>query len=67
MRDQISLTPKICDFGLAKLCSKDESIVSIINAKGTLGYIAPEVFSRNFGNYLTNQMSTVLGCYCLKQ
>ncbi|XP_028774270.1 rust resistance kinase Lr10-like, partial [Neltuma alba] len=44
------LTPKICDLGLAKLCSKDQSIVSMTNARGTLGYIAPEVFSRNFGN-----------------
>ncbi|KAI9074629.1 hypothetical protein K1719_043470 [Acacia pycnantha] len=43
-------TPKICDFGLAKLCSKDQSIVSMTNARGTLGYIAPKVFSRNFGN-----------------
>ncbi|XP_027368005.1 rust resistance kinase Lr10-like [Abrus precatorius] len=43
-------TPKICDFGLAKLCSRDQSIVSMTTARGTLGYIAPEVFSRNFGN-----------------
>ncbi|XP_058724621.1 rust resistance kinase Lr10-like [Vicia villosa] len=42
--------PKITDFGLAKLCSKTESIVSVTAARGTLGYIAPEVFSRNFGN-----------------
>ncbi|XP_054808558.1 rust resistance kinase Lr10-like [Prosopis cineraria] len=42
--------PKICDFGLAKLCSKDQSVVSMTTARGTLGYIAPEVFSRNFGN-----------------
>ncbi|AES59902.1 putative glycerophosphodiester phosphodiesterase, protein kinase RLK-Pelle-LRK10L-2 family [Medicago truncatula] len=42
--------PKICDFGLAKLCSRDQSIVSMTAARGTLGYIAPEVFSRNFGN-----------------
>ena len=45
-----SLTPKITDFGLAKLCSKNQSIVSMTTARGTLGYIAPEVFSRNFGN-----------------
>ncbi|CAN4078460.1 unnamed protein product [Withania somnifera] len=32
------LNPKICDFGLAKL-----------SARGTVGYIAPEVLSRNFG------------------
>ncbi|KAJ4713425.1 putative Receptor-like protein kinase [Melia azedarach] len=42
--------PKISDFGLAKLCPKKESIVSMLEARGTIGYIAPEVFSRNFGN-----------------
>lgn len=45
-----NFTPKISDFGLAKLCSKNLSVVSMTNAKGTLGYMAPEVFSRNFGN-----------------
>ncbi|KAI4297625.1 hypothetical protein L6164_037509 [Bauhinia variegata] len=45
-----NFTPKISDFGLAKLCSKSRSIVSITAARGTLGYIAPEVFSRNFGD-----------------
>ena len=43
-------TPKITDFGLAKLCSKNQSAVSMTAARGTLGYIAPEVVSRNFGN-----------------
>ncbi|XP_014503164.1 rust resistance kinase Lr10 [Vigna radiata var. radiata] len=42
--------PKITDFGLAKLCPKNQSTVSMTAARGTLGYIAPEVFSRNFGN-----------------
>ncbi|KAM0944355.1 putative glycerophosphodiester phosphodiesterase, protein kinase RLK-Pelle-LRK10L-2 family [Dioscorea sansibarensis] len=41
--------PKISDFGLAKLCSHKESILSMVGTRGTLGYIAPEVFSRNFG------------------
>ncbi|PKU63341.1 rust resistance kinase Lr10-like [Dendrobium catenatum] len=41
--------PKISDFGLAKLCSRDQSIVIISAARGTMGYIAPEVYSRNFG------------------
>ncbi|PRQ56227.1 putative glycerophosphodiester phosphodiesterase, protein kinase RLK-Pelle-LRK10L-2 family [Rosa chinensis] len=45
-----NFNPKISDFGLAKLCSKDQSIVSMTTARGTMGYIAPEVFSRNFGN-----------------
>lgn len=42
--------PIITDFGLAKLCPKNQSTVSMTAARGTLGYIAPEVFSRNFGN-----------------
>jgi serine/threonine protein kinase len=45
-----NFNPKISDFGLAKLCSKDQSAVSMTAARGTMGYIAPEVFSRNFGN-----------------
>ncbi|PNY03060.1 receptor-like protein kinase [Trifolium pratense] len=45
-----SFIPKITDFGLAKICSKNQSIVSMTAARGTLGYMAPEVFSRNFGN-----------------
>ncbi|XP_043694632.1 PR5-like receptor kinase [Telopea speciosissima] len=41
--------PKISDFGLAKLCPRKDSIISMADARGTLGYIAPEVLSRNFG------------------
>ncbi|QCE08596.1 somatic embryogenesis receptor kinase 1 [Vigna unguiculata] len=41
--------PKIADFGLAKVCPRKESMVSIFGARGTAGYIAPEVFSRSFG------------------
>lgn len=41
--------PKISDFGLAKICPSNESMVSMMLARGTPGYIAPEVFSRNFG------------------
>ncbi|PPS01070.1 hypothetical protein GOBAR_AA19595 [Gossypium barbadense] len=40
--------PKISDFGLAKLCPK-ESVISVLDARGKIGYIAPELFSRNFG------------------
>ncbi|PHT33406.1 putative receptor-like protein kinase [Capsicum baccatum] len=36
--------PKISDFGLAKLCVKKESIVSTLGARGTIGYIAPEIW-----------------------
>ncbi|KAL5809927.1 hypothetical protein ACOSQ4_026495 [Xanthoceras sorbifolium] len=41
--------PKIADFGLAKLCKKKESMISMLGARGTIGYIAPEVFCRTFG------------------
>ncbi|KQK09288.1 rust resistance kinase Lr10 [Brachypodium distachyon] len=41
--------PKISDFGLAKLCQQKESKISIGGARGTVGYIAPEVFSRQYG------------------
>ncbi|XP_073021341.1 rust resistance kinase Lr10-like isoform X2 [Primulina eburnea] len=44
-----NFNPKICDFGLAKLCSKEQSAVSMTAVRGTLGYIAPEVLSRTFG------------------
>ncbi|KAJ9672701.1 hypothetical protein PVL29_026069 [Vitis rotundifolia] len=42
-------TPKVSDFGLAKLYSTYNSIVSITTARGTLGYIAPEWFYKNIG------------------
>ncbi|KAJ9679798.1 hypothetical protein PVL29_021648 [Vitis rotundifolia] len=42
-------TPKVSDFGLAKLYSTDESMVSLTAARGTLGYIAPELFYKNIG------------------
>ncbi|XP_016649682.1 PREDICTED: rust resistance kinase Lr10-like, partial [Prunus mume] len=45
-----NFTPKVSDFGLAKLCSRDQSAISMTTVRGTMGYIAPEVFSRNFGN-----------------
>ncbi|KAL1222949.1 PR5-like receptor kinase [Cardamine amara subsp. amara] len=41
--------PKISDFGLAKLCKKKESIISMLDARGTVGYIAPEMFSKSYG------------------
>nr|XP_023897343.1 rust resistance kinase Lr10-like [Quercus suber] len=45
-----NFNPKISDFGLAKLCSRENSVVSMTAARGTMGYIAPEVLSRNLGN-----------------
>ncbi|XP_020872917.1 probable receptor-like protein kinase At5g39030 [Arabidopsis lyrata subsp. lyrata] len=44
-----NLCPKVSDFGLAKLCEKRESVLSLMDTRGTIGYIAPEVFSRMYG------------------
>ncbi|XXG71873.1 hypothetical protein AAC387_Pa07g1101 [Persea americana] len=41
--------PKISDFGLAKLCLKQESMISMQDARGTLGYMAPDLYCRNGG------------------
>ena len=32
---------KISDFDLAKICSREDSIISMVGARGTIGYIAP--------------------------
>ncbi|KAH7516500.1 hypothetical protein FEM48_Zijuj10G0141600 [Ziziphus jujuba var. spinosa] len=42
-------SPKKSDFGLARVCTREESIISMLGARGTAGYIAPEAFCRNFG------------------
>ncbi|KAM3692972.1 hypothetical protein ACJW31_08G129600 [Castanea mollissima] len=41
--------PKISDFGLAKICPREKSFISMVSAGGTIGYMAPEVFCGNFG------------------
>ncbi|KAL8532035.1 hypothetical protein ACS0TY_008586 [Phlomoides rotata] len=45
----VDFCPKISDFGLAKLFKKKQSVLSVFGTRGTIGYIAPEVFSRAFG------------------
>ncbi|KAL1192397.1 LEAF RUST 10 DISEASE-RESISTANCE LOCUS RECEPTOR-LIKE PROTEIN KINASE-like 2.8 [Cardamine amara subsp. amara] len=45
-----NLCPKVSDFGLAKLCEKKESIMSLLEMRGTIGYIAPEMISRVYGS-----------------
>ncbi|CAM0878954.1 unnamed protein product [Alopecurus aequalis] len=42
-------SPKIADFGLAKLCLTKESKLSMTGTRGTIGFIAPEVHYRTFG------------------
>ncbi|KAI5339297.1 hypothetical protein L3X38_018569 [Prunus dulcis] len=50
----------VADFGLAKPCKTKDSIVSMMGTRGTAGYIAPEVFSRNFGG--VSHKSDVYSC-----
>ncbi|KAA8532631.1 hypothetical protein F0562_032553 [Nyssa sinensis] len=42
--------PKVADFGLAKFHPKEFDFVSVSSTRGTIGYIAPELISRNFGS-----------------
>ncbi|KAG2389764.1 Rust resistance kinase [Vigna angularis] len=43
------LTPKVSDFGLAKLYPIDNNVVTMTGARGTIGYMAPELFYNNIG------------------
>jgi len=42
-------TPKVSDFGLAKLCGKGDDHISMTAGRGTPGYVAPEVCDSNMG------------------
>jgi len=44
-----NFTPKVSDFGLAKLYPVENSIVTMTAARGTIGYMAPELFYQNIG------------------
>ena len=44
-----NFVPKVSDFGLARLCPLENNTVSLTAARGTFGYIAPELFYKNIG------------------
>ncbi|WOG89809.1 hypothetical protein DCAR_0209048 [Daucus carota subsp. sativus] len=44
-----NFNPIISDFGLAKSYATDDSIVTLTAARGTMGYMAPEMFYKNIG------------------
>ncbi|XP_009778886.1 rust resistance kinase Lr10-like isoform X2 [Nicotiana tabacum] len=44
-----NFVPKISDFGLAKLYPTDNSIITLTAARGTIGYVAPELINRSIG------------------
>lgn len=39
-----NLNPKVSDFGLAKLCNREKSYVTMTGLRGTPGYAAPELW-----------------------
>ncbi|KAK9912529.1 hypothetical protein M0R45_036391 [Rubus argutus] len=44
-----NFVPKVSDFGLARLCPLDDNSLTMTAARGTIGYIAPELFYKNIG------------------
>ncbi|XP_057440955.1 rust resistance kinase Lr10-like isoform X2 [Lotus japonicus] len=40
---------KVSDFGLARLYPIDNNIITLTTARGTIGYMAPELFYKNIG------------------
>uniref|UniRef100_A0A6N2K7R5 non-specific serine/threonine protein kinase n=1 Tax=Salix viminalis TaxID=40686 RepID=A0A6N2K7R5_SALVM len=54
---------KFSDFKLAKLYPTNNNSVPLTAARGTIGYMAPELFIRILELFLTKPMSIVTGCY----
>ncbi|XP_042032035.1 LEAF RUST 10 DISEASE-RESISTANCE LOCUS RECEPTOR-LIKE PROTEIN KINASE-like 2.3 isoform X4 [Salvia splendens] len=46
----VNFIPKISDFGLAKFFPADKTTVTMTAARGTIGYVAPELISRSIGS-----------------
>ncbi|KAJ8775279.1 hypothetical protein K2173_020283 [Erythroxylum novogranatense] len=44
-----NFVPKVSDFGIAKLCETKNTIVSLTCARGTIGYMAPELCYKHIG------------------
>ncbi|KAK4492339.1 hypothetical protein RD792_003143 [Penstemon davidsonii] len=44
----VNFSPKVADFGLARLCNRDDTHVSVTGYRGTPGYVASEFMLKNF-------------------
>ncbi|KAI3882250.1 hypothetical protein MKX03_009570 [Papaver bracteatum] len=44
----LNFSPKVADFGLAKLCNRENTHVSLSGYRGTPGYSAPEFLTYNY-------------------
>ncbi|KAM5553825.1 hypothetical protein ABKV19_025847 [Rosa sericea] len=42
----VNFFPKVADFGLAKLCNRDNTHITMTGGRGTPGYAAPEIWLR---------------------
>ncbi|KAB1199742.1 hypothetical protein CJ030_MR0G014440 [Morella rubra] len=49
-----NFTPKVSDFGLSRLYPVNDSIVSLTDVRGTLGYLGPKLFYKNIGGLSYN-------------
>ncbi|CAN0922660.1 Rust resistance kinase Lr10 [Linum grandiflorum] len=45
-----NFNPKLSDFGLARLYYAGDRVATLTAARGTIGYMAPELFYRNIGS-----------------
>jgi len=43
-----NFNPKVADFGLAKLCNRENTHLTLTKGRGTPGYAAPELWIPNF-------------------
>ncbi|RVW51556.1 Rust resistance kinase Lr10 [Vitis vinifera] len=57
-------TPKVADFGLAKLCNRDNTHITLTGGRGTPGYAAPDLWMPSLSPI--NVTFTAMGCFCLK-
>uniref|UniRef100_A0A6N2LRM5 Protein kinase domain-containing protein n=1 Tax=Salix viminalis TaxID=40686 RepID=A0A6N2LRM5_SALVM len=51
--------PKVSDFGLAKLYPTNNNTVPLTAARGTIGYMAPELFYKNIGDGRLRRFSAI--------
>uniref|UniRef100_A0A6N2LR46 Protein kinase domain-containing protein n=1 Tax=Salix viminalis TaxID=40686 RepID=A0A6N2LR46_SALVM len=58
--------PKVSDFGLAKLYPTNNNTVPLTAARGTIGYMAPELFYKNIGDPVREERHVAPAHYSMK-
>ncbi|KAL2535923.1 rust resistance kinase Lr10-like [Forsythia ovata] len=54
--------PKVADFGLAKLCNRDATHITVTGYRGTPGYVAPELTLKNFPELMLQNFPITYKC-----